>query len=131
MYSMYLSLSSLPCCCMSYCLRVCSVFCSPAASPELPPRYLLGQGQRPNTITHVCWYRTQNLSLTDYLRMNQVHTANRSSPATMMFFFVVVFLLFFLKKSKPKYCKERRCSLVCFPLVYIILNDTHPHNTRV
>ncbi|XP_057696732.1 FERM, ARHGEF and pleckstrin domain-containing protein 2 isoform X3 [Corythoichthys intestinalis] len=44
---------------------------SPAASPELPPRYLLGQGQRPNTITHVCWYRNQNLSLTDYLRMNQ------------------------------------------------------------
>ncbi|XP_058259564.1 FERM, ARHGEF and pleckstrin domain-containing protein 2 isoform X2 [Hemibagrus wyckioides] len=48
-----------------------NMFCSPAASPELPPRYLLGQGQRPNTITHVCWYRTQNLSLTDYLRMNQ------------------------------------------------------------
>ncbi|XP_077463520.1 FERM, ARHGEF and pleckstrin domain-containing protein 2 isoform X2 [Stigmatopora argus] len=44
---------------------------SPSASPELPPRYLLGQGQRPNTITHVCWYRNQNLSLTDYLRMNQ------------------------------------------------------------
>ncbi|XP_013883468.1 FERM, RhoGEF and pleckstrin domain-containing protein 2 isoform X2 [Austrofundulus limnaeus] len=44
---------------------------SPAVSPELPPRYLLGQGQRPNTITHVCWYRNQNLSLTDYLRMNQ------------------------------------------------------------
>lgn len=48
------------------------VFGSPAISPELPPRYLLGQGQRPNTITHVCWYRNQNLSLTDYLRMNQV-----------------------------------------------------------
>ncbi|XP_063321805.1 FERM, ARHGEF and pleckstrin domain-containing protein 2 isoform X3 [Pelmatolapia mariae] len=47
------------------------VFGSPAVSPELPPRYLLGQGQRPNTITHVCWYRNQNLSLTDYLRMNQ------------------------------------------------------------
>lgn len=60
---------------------VCLVFCSPAASPELPPRYLLGQGQRPNTITHVCWYRTQNLSLTDYLRMNQVLTADRSSLA--------------------------------------------------
>ncbi|XP_045543916.1 FERM, ARHGEF and pleckstrin domain-containing protein 2 isoform X2 [Salmo salar] len=48
-----------------------NMFCSPAVSPELPPRYLLGQGQRPNTITHVCWYRNQNLSLTDYLRMNQ------------------------------------------------------------
>ncbi|XP_038162809.1 FERM, ARHGEF and pleckstrin domain-containing protein 2 isoform X2 [Cyprinodon tularosa] len=47
------------------------VFGSPAVSPELPPRYLLGQGQRPNTITHVCWYRNQNLSLNDYLRMNQ------------------------------------------------------------
>ncbi|MGH0142741.1 UNVERIFIED_CONTAM: hypothetical protein FKN15_024363 [Acipenser sinensis] len=47
------------------------VFCSPAASPELPPRYLLGQGQRPNTITHVCWYRNQNLSLSDYQHMNQ------------------------------------------------------------
>ncbi len=56
------------------CLPACllSVFSSPAASPELPPRYLLGQGQRPNTITHVCWYRNQNLSLNDYLRMNQV-----------------------------------------------------------
>ncbi|XP_028817212.1 FERM, ARHGEF and pleckstrin domain-containing protein 2 isoform X3 [Denticeps clupeoides] len=48
-----------------------NIFSSPTASPELPPRYLLGQGQRPNTITHVCWYRNQNLSLTDYLRMNQ------------------------------------------------------------
>ncbi|XP_056131926.1 FERM, ARHGEF and pleckstrin domain-containing protein 2 isoform X2 [Lampris incognitus] len=48
-----------------------NLFCSPVISPELPPRYLLGQGQRPNTITHVCWYRNQNLSLTDYLRMNQ------------------------------------------------------------
>ncbi|XP_074492658.1 FERM, ARHGEF and pleckstrin domain-containing protein 2 isoform X2 [Sebastes fasciatus] len=48
-----------------------NLFGSPAISPELPPRYLLGQGQRPNTITHVCWYRNQNLSLTDYLRMNQ------------------------------------------------------------
>ncbi|XP_041646781.1 FERM, ARHGEF and pleckstrin domain-containing protein 2 isoform X2 [Cheilinus undulatus] len=48
-----------------------NIFSSPAVSPELPPRYLLGQGQRPNTITHVCWYRNQNLSLTDYLRMNQ------------------------------------------------------------
>ncbi|XP_008405959.1 FERM, RhoGEF and pleckstrin domain-containing protein 2 isoform X3 [Poecilia reticulata] len=48
-----------------------NIFGSPAVSPELPPRYLLGQGQRPNTITHVCWYRNQNLSLTDYLRMNQ------------------------------------------------------------
>lgn len=54
------------------CLFTLSVFGSPAVSPELPPRYLLGQGQRPNTITHVCWYRNQNLSLTDYLRMNQV-----------------------------------------------------------
>nr|XP_061790693.1 FERM, ARHGEF and pleckstrin domain-containing protein 2-like [Nerophis lumbriciformis] len=54
----------------SDCLA-CTSFSSPAASPELPPRYLLGQGQRPNTITHVCWYRNQNLSLTDYLRMNQ------------------------------------------------------------
>ena len=49
-----------------------SVYGSPSVSPELPPRYLLGQGQRPNTITHVCWYRNQNLSLTDYLRMTQV-----------------------------------------------------------
>ncbi|XP_041861514.1 FERM, ARHGEF and pleckstrin domain-containing protein 2 isoform X2 [Melanotaenia boesemani] len=48
-----------------------NLFGSPTASPELPPRYLLGQGQRPNTITHVCWYRNQNLSLIDYLRMNQ------------------------------------------------------------
>ncbi|XP_021332792.1 FERM, ARHGEF and pleckstrin domain-containing protein 2 isoform X3 [Danio rerio] len=48
-----------------------NIFSSPAVSPELPPRYLLGQGQRPNTITHVCWYRNQNLSLSDYLRMNQ------------------------------------------------------------
>ncbi|XP_058846055.1 FERM, ARHGEF and pleckstrin domain-containing protein 2 isoform X3 [Acipenser ruthenus] len=48
-----------------------NIFCSPAASPELPPRYLLGQGQRPNTITHVCWYRNQNLSLSDYQHMNQ------------------------------------------------------------
>ncbi|XP_051563448.1 FERM, ARHGEF and pleckstrin domain-containing protein 2-like [Myxocyprinus asiaticus] len=48
-----------------------NIFSSPAVSPELPPRYLLGQGQRPNTITHVCWYRNQNLSLIDYLRMNQ------------------------------------------------------------
>uniref|UniRef100_A0A8B9K973 FERM, ARHGEF and pleckstrin domain-containing protein 2 n=1 Tax=Astyanax mexicanus TaxID=7994 RepID=A0A8B9K973_ASTMX len=55
---------------LSACLS--SVFSSPAVSPELPPRYLLGQGQRPNTITHVCWYRNQNLSLTDYLRMNQL-----------------------------------------------------------
>ncbi|XP_018525485.1 FERM, ARHGEF and pleckstrin domain-containing protein 2 isoform X2 [Lates calcarifer] len=48
-----------------------NLFGSPTVSPELPPRYLLGQGQRPNTITHVCWYRNQNLSLTDYLHMNQ------------------------------------------------------------
>ncbi|XP_060934245.1 FERM, ARHGEF and pleckstrin domain-containing protein 2 isoform X2 [Limanda limanda] len=48
-----------------------NLYGSPAVSPELPPRFLLGQGQRPNTITHVCWYRNQNLSLTDYLRMNQ------------------------------------------------------------
>ncbi|XP_034091494.1 FERM, ARHGEF and pleckstrin domain-containing protein 2 isoform X2 [Gymnodraco acuticeps] len=48
-----------------------NLYGSPAVSPELPPRYLLGQGQRPNTITHVCWYRNQNLSLTDYLRMDQ------------------------------------------------------------
>ncbi|XP_061593532.1 FERM, ARHGEF and pleckstrin domain-containing protein 2 isoform X2 [Cololabis saira] len=48
-----------------------NLFGSPVISPELPPRYLLGQGQRPNTITHVCWYRNQNLSLADYLRMNQ------------------------------------------------------------
>ncbi|MGH0154340.1 UNVERIFIED_CONTAM: hypothetical protein FKN15_027177 [Acipenser sinensis] len=52
-------------------LEMDRVFCSLAASPELPPRYLLGQGQRPNTITHVCWYRNQNLSLSDYQRMNQ------------------------------------------------------------
>lgn len=57
---------------LSLSLQPPSVFGSPAVSPELPPRYLLGQGQRPNTITHVCWYRNQNLSLTDYLRMNQV-----------------------------------------------------------
>ncbi|POI23880.1 hypothetical protein CIB84_012371, partial [Bambusicola thoracicus] len=38
---------------------------------ELPPRYLLGQAQRPNTITHVCWYRNQSLSLSDYLCMIQ------------------------------------------------------------
>ncbi|XP_033934580.1 FERM, ARHGEF and pleckstrin domain-containing protein 2 isoform X2 [Pseudochaenichthys georgianus] len=48
-----------------------NLYGSPAVSPELPPRYLLGQGQRPNTITHVCWYRNQNLSLNDYLRMDQ------------------------------------------------------------
>ncbi|XP_063058080.1 FERM, ARHGEF and pleckstrin domain-containing protein 2 isoform X2 [Engraulis encrasicolus] len=48
-----------------------NIFSSPAVSPEVPPRYLLGQGQRPNTITHVCWYRNQNLSLHDYLRMTQ------------------------------------------------------------
>ncbi|XP_034737039.1 FERM, ARHGEF and pleckstrin domain-containing protein 2 isoform X3 [Etheostoma cragini] len=48
-----------------------NLYGSPTISPELPPRYLLGQGQRPNTITHVCWYRNQNLSLADYLRMNQ------------------------------------------------------------
>ncbi|XP_067851751.1 FERM, ARHGEF and pleckstrin domain-containing protein 2 isoform X2 [Heptranchias perlo] len=48
-----------------------NIFCSPTASPELPLHYLLGQvqGQRPNTITHVCWYRNQSLSLADYLRM--------------------------------------------------------------
>ncbi|OPJ67259.1 hypothetical protein AV530_013960 [Patagioenas fasciata monilis] len=50
---------------------LCSVFCSLAVSPELPPRYLLGQAQRPNTITHVCWYRNQSLSLSDYLCMIQ------------------------------------------------------------
>uniref|UniRef100_A0A8C5JQI2 FERM, ARH/RhoGEF and pleckstrin domain protein 2 n=1 Tax=Junco hyemalis TaxID=40217 RepID=A0A8C5JQI2_JUNHY len=38
---------------------------------SLPPRYLLGQAQRPNTITHVCWYRNQSLSLSDYLCMIQ------------------------------------------------------------
>ncbi|XP_039622505.1 FERM, ARHGEF and pleckstrin domain-containing protein 2 isoform X3 [Polypterus senegalus] len=59
------------------CLDSCpkdrsNMFYSPAASPELPPRYLLSQGQRPNTITHVCWYRNQSLSLANYLRMNQV-----------------------------------------------------------
>nr|XP_055069921.1 FERM, ARHGEF and pleckstrin domain-containing protein 2 isoform X4 [Misgurnus anguillicaudatus] len=48
-----------------------NIFSSPAMSPELPPRYLLGQGQRPNTITHICCYRNQNLSLNDCLRMNQ------------------------------------------------------------
>lgn len=90
LYSLYLSLSLLPLCCMSYCLYVCSAFCSPAASPELPPRYLLGQGQRPNTITHVCWYRMQNLSLTDYLRMNQVHTANRSPATTFLFLTLIL-----------------------------------------
>lgn len=51
---------------------LCSVFCSLAVSPELPPRYLLGQAQRPNTITHVCWYRNHSLSLSDYLCMIQV-----------------------------------------------------------
>ncbi|XP_072851997.1 FERM, ARHGEF and pleckstrin domain-containing protein 2 isoform X2 [Pogona vitticeps] len=40
-------------------------------SNKLPPRYLLGQTQRPNTITHVCWYRNQSLSLSDYLCMIQ------------------------------------------------------------
>ncbi|XP_033884504.1 FERM, ARHGEF and pleckstrin domain-containing protein 2-like isoform X2 [Acipenser ruthenus] len=48
-----------------------NIFCSLAASPEFPPRYLLGQGQRPNTITHVCWYRNHHLSLSDYQRMDQ------------------------------------------------------------
>ncbi|XP_051482973.1 FERM, ARHGEF and pleckstrin domain-containing protein 2 isoform X3 [Apus apus] len=48
-----------------------NIFCSLAVSPELPPRYLLGQAQRPNTITHVCWYRNQSLSLSDYLCMIQ------------------------------------------------------------
>lgn len=33
---------------------------------------MLGQAQRPNTITHVCWYRNQSLSLSDYLCMIQV-----------------------------------------------------------
>uniref|UniRef100_UPI00398EBB88 FERM, ARHGEF and pleckstrin domain-containing protein 2 isoform X2 n=1 Tax=Pristiophorus japonicus TaxID=55135 RepID=UPI00398EBB88 len=46
-----------------------NIFCSPAASPELRLHYLLGQGQRPNAITHVCWYRNQSLALADYLRM--------------------------------------------------------------
>ncbi|XP_073708636.1 FERM, ARHGEF and pleckstrin domain-containing protein 2 [Garra rufa] len=55
----------------SLAVEVAFTHFSPAVSPELPPRYLLGQGQRPNTITHVCWYRNQNLSLSDYLRMNQ------------------------------------------------------------
>ncbi|XP_071607772.1 FERM, ARHGEF and pleckstrin domain-containing protein 2 isoform X5 [Heliangelus exortis] len=40
-------------------------------SNKLPPRYSLGQAQRPNTITHVCWYRNQSLSLSDYLCMIQ------------------------------------------------------------
>ncbi|XP_074988412.1 FERM, ARHGEF and pleckstrin domain-containing protein 2 isoform X3 [Caretta caretta] len=40
-------------------------------SNKLPPRYLLGQTRRPNTITHVCWYRNQSLSLSDYLCMIQ------------------------------------------------------------
>ncbi|TRY72781.1 hypothetical protein DNTS_029734 [Danionella cerebrum] len=57
--------------CDTCLLYLHSVLSSLAVSPELPPRYLLGQGQRPNTITHVCWYRNQNLSLRDYLRMNQ------------------------------------------------------------
>nr|XP_020641971.1 FERM, RhoGEF and pleckstrin domain-containing protein 2 isoform X2 [Pogona vitticeps] len=54
----------------SLCSRS-NIFCSLAVSPELPPRYLLGQTQRPNTITHVCWYRNQSLSLSDYLCMIQ------------------------------------------------------------
>lgn len=57
---------------------LCSVFCSLAVSPELPPRYLLGQAQRPNTITHVCWYRNQSLSLSDYLCMIQVKCLSSS-----------------------------------------------------
>ncbi|XP_069474214.1 FERM, ARHGEF and pleckstrin domain-containing protein 2 isoform X2 [Ambystoma mexicanum] len=42
-------------------------------SNQLPPHYLFDQGQkqRPNTISHVCWYRNQSLSLTDYLCMIQ------------------------------------------------------------
>ncbi|XP_060098091.1 FERM, ARHGEF and pleckstrin domain-containing protein 2 isoform X2 [Heteronotia binoei] len=54
----------------SMCSRS-NIFCSVTVSPELPPRYLLGQTQRPNTITHVCWYRNQSLSLSDYLCMIQ------------------------------------------------------------
>lgn len=69
LFSLPCCVSSSSCCCPSPSV---SVFSSPAVSPELPPRYLLGQGQRPNTITHVCWYRNQNLSLNDYLRMTQV-----------------------------------------------------------
>ncbi|XP_074859817.1 FERM, ARHGEF and pleckstrin domain-containing protein 2 isoform X1 [Carettochelys insculpta] len=40
-------------------------------SNKLPSHYLLGQAHRPNTITHVCWYRNQSLSLSDYLCMIQ------------------------------------------------------------
>ncbi|XP_034638558.1 FERM, ARHGEF and pleckstrin domain-containing protein 2 isoform X2 [Trachemys scripta elegans] len=40
-------------------------------SNKLSPHYLLGQTHRPNTITHVCWYRNQSLSLSDYLCMIQ------------------------------------------------------------
>lgn len=60
---------------------LCSVCCSVAVSPELPPRYLLGQTHRPNTITHVCWYRNQSLSLSDYLCMIQVNCFFRSQQA--------------------------------------------------
>ncbi|XP_065413218.1 FERM, ARHGEF and pleckstrin domain-containing protein 2 isoform X3 [Chrysemys picta bellii] len=48
-----------------------NIFCFLAVSPELSPHYLLGQTHRPNTITHVCWYRNQSLSLSDYLCMIQ------------------------------------------------------------
>ncbi|XP_043557644.1 FERM, ARHGEF and pleckstrin domain-containing protein 2 isoform X3 [Chiloscyllium plagiosum] len=87
-----------------------NLFCSSAISPELPLHYLLGQGQRPNTITHVCWYRNQSLSLTDYLRMfeNQLsgyllRKFKNSSGWQKLWVVFTNFCLFFYKTHQDDY----------------------------
>ncbi|XP_078065385.1 FERM, ARHGEF and pleckstrin domain-containing protein 2 isoform X5 [Mustelus asterias] len=113
-----------------------NIFCSSTASPELPLHYLLGQGQRPNAITHVCWYRNQSLSLTDYLRMfeNQLsgyllRKFKNSNGWQKLWVVFTNFCLFFYKTHQDDY------PLASLPLLgYIVSMPTdidHIHKDYV
>ncbi|XP_044539982.1 FERM, ARHGEF and pleckstrin domain-containing protein 2-like, partial [Gracilinanus agilis] len=87
-----------------------SGLCSLAVSPEFPPRYLLGQGPKANTITHVCWYRNHSLSLTDFLCMTQnqlsgylLRKFKNSSGWQKLWVVFTNFCLFFYKTHQDDY----------------------------
>ncbi|XP_036610466.1 FERM, ARHGEF and pleckstrin domain-containing protein 2 isoform X2 [Trichosurus vulpecula] len=84
--------------------------CGNGSSIQLPPRSLLGQGPKANTITHVCWYRNHSLSLTDYLCMIQnqlsgylLRKFKNSSGWQKLWVVFTNFCLFFYKTHQDDY----------------------------
>ncbi|XP_056664582.1 FERM, ARHGEF and pleckstrin domain-containing protein 2 isoform X2 [Monodelphis domestica] len=80
------------------------------SSYKFPPRYLLGQGPKANTITHVCWYRNHSLSLTDFLCMTQnqlsgylLRKFKNSSGWQKLWVVFTNFCLFFYKTHQDDY----------------------------